>query len=771
MSLPGWGNQIQIDVTENGGGPKDDYSIFLEAYYNCCPIKKDSINQFLYRPAIRYSGIHNRTYIVNVSNGGVVTMQYWDEDDKSLSASETLDSGLASNDHNGGSIVVLQHQGDAKDGTIMCVYSNNTTPGAGGGIFSIRSDNVEDISSWGDVNDVDDGSSTMYFYPTVYELGDGTVIAFWSEETAVGDTNGYIKYSICTLGADPDDDAWSAEAILLDTAFLELPYYKTWMDSEGDIHFCFSQRASGGGDTTDYTDVYYARWDVSTNSDPALATWYEGDGSTTISIPMDGSDAAHTPDLVYESQAGEDDIIWDIKTDGSNSPYILFCHGDNGVVLTSDREIHIASYSAGWNIEDTGATTHVFGTWGKLLGGAEIDPDNMSKMCISTDDVSGHLQIQMWEDGDLGWQIADGTNGTTAICTDGKITEASSGDNFRPIYVLNGAGLFKLLWFYGEKYTNPAAANGWETMRMAYPGFSNGNCLGLGKNCRTDFGDLRFTTDDGSTYLNDADGKPWIWDKTDSWQCLIWIGKFEAQDAGGTTSIYAHYGNGAETNDNDQEVLVANFLAGDHFENGTTLDTDQWDEYQGTVTVASHHLVLSGNAVTRGIIQTNTANFADIPIGAMVISRWYASNTSPSYAMWGLIEEDDSDPRTVMFTDPAVANKVYGQNCNSTPLCNQGFTTSYTITSPHTWFHTWKSGQTKFYHYAWNAQDEDIFQDDFHTEITYVPTTDKVLQCWEASVNNDDVYLDYIVARPWTDPEQTVNAREPQSSTRGWWSK
>ena len=49
------------------------------------------------------------------------------------------------------------------------------------------------------------------------------------------------------------------------------------------------------------------------------------------------------------------------------------------------------------------------------------------------------------------------------------ITQGTSGWNFRPIAVRNGAGKFKILWCYTERYSHFDPGY-WESMIFAYPG-------------------------------------------------------------------------------------------------------------------------------------------------------------------------------------------------------------------------------------------------------------------------------------------------------------
>ena len=63
--LTDYDNRVEVGITENGGGTMGNYSIQLQAYYNAAPMEADGCTQFLNRPAFRYNGTHDRTYMAN----------------------------------------------------------------------------------------------------------------------------------------------------------------------------------------------------------------------------------------------------------------------------------------------------------------------------------------------------------------------------------------------------------------------------------------------------------------------------------------------------------------------------------------------------------------------------------------------------------------------------------------------------------------------------------------------------------------------------------
>lgn len=109
----------------------------------------------------------------------------------------------------------------------------------------------------------------------------------------------------------------------------------------------------------------------------------------------------------------------------------------------------------------------------------------------------------------------------------------------------------------------------------------------LGGNGKSDFGDLRFTSDDGVTEL-----PYWIESKTDGDTAVVWVRLSENISTSDAT-IYLYYGNAnanSETNGDDTFVFFDDF-------SGPSLDTGKWQTYN----IASH-------SQTGGILTATTTN-------------------------------------------------------------------------------------------------------------------------------------------------------------------
>jgi hypothetical protein len=118
----------------------------------------------------------------------------------------------------------------------------------------------------------------------------------------------------------------------------------------------------------------------------------------------------------------------------------------------------------------------------------------------------------------------------------------------------------------------------------------------LNGKCRTDFGDIRFTDDDGTTLLD-----YWIEEKVDSDYAVFWV---EVADDLSTTAatIYIYYGNaGATTTSNGENT----FILFDDFEDGS-FNTSKWSAVSCNVSEGSGVLHCQASASHGGVRSVNS---------------------------------------------------------------------------------------------------------------------------------------------------------------------
>ncbi|MCK4266003.1 MAG: DUF2341 domain-containing protein [Thermoplasmata archaeon] len=129
--------------------------------------------------------------------------------------------------------------------------------------------------------------------------------------------------------------------------------------------------------------------------------------------------------------------------------------------------------------------------------------------------------------------------------------------------------------------------------------------------CKTDFGDIRFTSIDGVTELD-----YWMEAKSDGSYAYFWVKLPIIPLSPGTVDIYIYFGNSsvATTSDGD-----ATFIVFDDFD-GDSLDTDKWDENTGGNTPVVEDSQLKVN-ITAGTYWIDSKIAYDFPDNVEVMAR------------------------------------------------------------------------------------------------------------------------------------------------------
>ena len=361
----------------------------------------------------------------------------------------------------------------------------------------------------------------------------------------------------------------------------------------------------------------------------------------------------------------------------------------------------------------------------------------MNIIAAMVPDGSDNTQLQLYTNSG-GWAKTE------------DITQSSPGDNFRPFYVVNGAGRYTLLWFYTERYTATTTGN-WESMRFAYPGFSNGKHIGLFKNAQTDFGDLRFTEDDGATLLGDA-GQPWLpaCYNVSSWRAWAGINCGTIPAAAGTLTVYLYYDHvdSDRTNDADQTVMDAVFKAGDSgaitADDFITTGSCSSDKWTITGSPSQTSSILSINASER--LAQNLANFADITLPADIYVRWKGYDTTMGYAIFGL--KDAAGNNVLYVFNDGTADEI-GFQTGRVASTTSTYYLWKDIANYHTWRITWESGIAKIYWLGIGETSREPKLVATHTDPSqYVPAVDLYMDLYNTNAN--EAYVDWIFVKPWS---------------------
>jgi hypothetical protein len=412
-------------------------------------------------PAFHFKCTHDRTYVAFCTADSKIKLRYWDEEDKELSDPVTLWSNWGEgDDHAGPSVLVLQYQAGENtihNGKILvatsAVFQNPS-------LQIRRSTNREDISRWEEPITLDRDC----LYPTLVELADGTIYLFYMKrEIPKREIPRLYARSQCYKISTDGGTTFSNMTVLFDSNRSCIIYgiYST-NSNANQIHAMFNRCTYEPKFGSWYRDIYYAYYDRADNK------WMARDG-TEYNLPLTPSKA----ELVYESDTmkGAEDHTWlsDIKVDCNNNPYLIsITHVDYadkghtpGVNPGWEGKVQRHSYNQGkWNTETISENgSGQFGSY-SYPAMAVLDEDDMATVYMTPYDDKKKTQLQKWQKVAGKWNKTD------------DITIASRGYYFRPTYVRNGAGSWKVLFCYTERYEHSRQGK-WESMLFAYPGDSN----------------------------------------------------------------------------------------------------------------------------------------------------------------------------------------------------------------------------------------------------------------------------------------------------------
>ena len=176
-------------------------------------------------------------------------------------------------------------------------------------------------------------------------------------------------------------------------------------------------------------------------------------------------------------------------------------------------------------------------------------------------------------------------------------------------------------WLYRKKITisNQASsaypANGVIRVKVQYGSGTDSTEAGsatiyVNGKCRSDFGDIRFTSSDGVTLLSQ-----WLEEKSDGNYAIFWVKVPDALDVYGQTAIYMYYGNQSATLVSDDK---ATFAYGQDFRGSRTMDESRF----ATRTVNASNLTLTPTQDGLTISATTTA------LSNLVVMYALAQNTN-----------------------------------------------------------------------------------------------------------------------------------------------
>jgi hypothetical protein len=311
-------------------------------------------------------------------------------------------------------------------------------------------------------------------------------------------------------------------------------------------------------------------------------------------------------------------------------------------------------------------------TWtryGKVIDGSYASPTvwrdsaNKLRMIVNSTETTSPRKLYLFE----------GTNETTWTLKKTDLIPASSAawhtTSVDTAFLMKHPTSGKY-WVY---FAGGNATFGHWRIGLAYENVDSGENVALGNNVRTDFGDVRFTSSDGTTLLD-----YWMESETDNDNAVFWVEVSDNLSAGNVT-IYIYYGNATATTTSNG---ANTFLFFDDFSG----DLSKWTVESGTWSIVSGELQHTGAGADRTIHAnatlpndyavhwkakfTSTAWINVLAMGARWTGTWGATGFSTYYA-----DMRPGDPETTTFkkwslakrvvtTDTALAVSTYSYSAN-----------------------------------------------------------------------------------------------------------
>jgi len=310
-----------------------------------------------------------------------------------------------------------------------------------------------------------------------------------------------------------------------------------------------------------------------------------------------------------------------------------------------------------------------------------------------------------------------------------------------------------MAWLTGWKFRKKHDINGSSAGSVTYyqirvvvhygSGADGGEHVYLNSNCRTDFGDVRFTDLDGN--LLDY----WMERKVDGDYAIFWVEVPSIPASPDTVSIYVYYGKSDATYVGDGE---ATFIFFDDF-SGTSLDSAKWDDdgWAGYYGISGYYTLESGELKVWG----DGSNYRILvmkhvfDVGEAVVTRTRRESTScsPHYSVFDGEETGSGYSNRVCVTDYGtdgdwdVSNRVAGTLEYVYDVATFAANTYYKVEIYR------KSSDT----YGIRIYDDD-YGELYSGEWTKSSwnTTMRPNYWFKYNVNK---YLDFVIIRKYVDPE------------------
>jgi len=343
--------------------------------------------------AVRFSGLHRRTYVGWVARNGDITIAAYDHDSL-VRTTAVLAREVQVDDHATPAIQVLP------DGHVRVYWSKH----AAGDMWYRTSLAPEDVTAWGPLRRVPTNvaGGYAYTYPNPVHLSaEAATYLFWRG----GNFNPTFS-----VQADGQESWTTARNFILRPG--ERPYVKVASNGTDKIAFAYTDAHPA---ELDDVDIHYVEYRAAGGESPAGLYTAGGRRVGSLGEPIAPTDG----DTVYDPP--HKTWIHDVALDAEGRPALVFA----AFPTPADHRYVYARWNAGtWEVHEivaAGASISEDGREPFYSGGITLDHESPDTVYLSRP-VDGVHEIEIWRTPDGG-----------ATWTSSAVTAASTEKNVRPI--------------------------------------------------------------------------------------------------------------------------------------------------------------------------------------------------------------------------------------------------------------------------------------------------------------------------------------------------
>lgn len=521
--LAGWGKR-KSHVVNQQAGTGTDYQVQVKVYYDSVPPEftvngwDATFHNIIHPAAYYYNG---KTYIVYMGGGeGDPWIVSYNHTTRDYSDPVKVgDSAIPADNHGAPSIVVTD------DGYIHVFFGCH-----GSLIQHRRSTNSEDITAWTTRSNI----VGSYTYPVPIKVSNGDVYLYARCHEAGGANGTFRKSTDNCLTWDAAHTTIISCETVADDIYLGSHEYDA---TNNRIHLAWAYLDDSA--RTYQINVYHAYLNVTTGNLHSM------DG-TNLGTEITYAEA-NANCRAYDSGAQETGFQTTMCLDSNKLPFIVFAY-EQGV---ND-----------WRVKSIRWTGSAWTSPVEITGGGHSSPHiGFNIRYVSGTGATATLEVfrRRWT-GTTGMIKVTSTNGGT---TWGSATLILEDDVELLFYAWVPENyVSELQWVFAEHNTTTKAYGYGEDGFVTREPHS----VGLDGKCKTDFGDVRFTDNDGITELD-----YWMEEKVDSDYAVFWVEVADSLESSNVT-VYIYYGKADATTTSNG---ITTFLFYENFD-GSSVPPNGW---------------------------------------------------------------------------------------------------------------------------------------------------------------------------------------------------